>query len=73
MLINTASAVFFAGGLWTTYRRRFWPMMLGASAALLLKLWYIDRMVFYYERHRDVAGGEPSGSGLNRSPPTKEP
>ena len=45
--INTASAAFFAGGLLATYRRRFWPMMLGAGAALLLKLWYIDRMVFY--------------------------
>jgi hypothetical protein len=59
--INTASAAFFAGGLLATYRRRFWPMMLGASAALLLKLWYIDRMVFYYEQHRDAAGGERFG------------
>ena len=59
--INTASAAFFAGGLLATYRRRFWPMMLGAGAALLLKLWYIDRMVFYNEQHRDAAGGERSG------------
>ena len=36
-------------------------MMLGASAALLLKLWYIDRMVYYYEQHRDAAGGERFG------------
>jgi hypothetical protein len=56
VLINAAMAAFFAGGLLATYRRRFWPMILGASAALLLKLWYIDRMVFYYEQHRDAAG-----------------
>ncbi len=65
MLINTASAAFFAGGLLATYRRRFWPMMLGAGAALLLKLWYIDRMVFYNEQHRDAAGGERSGGELD--------
>jgi hypothetical protein len=53
MLINTASAACFAGGLLATYRRRVWPMVYFASVALLLKLWYIDRMTFYYERHRE--------------------
>ena len=51
-LINSVSAAFFAGGLLATYRRRFWPMAFCAVVALLLKLWYIDRMTFYYERHR---------------------
>jgi hypothetical protein len=53
MLINITSAAFFAGGLMATYRRQFWPMVRFASVALLLKLWYIDRMTFYYERHRE--------------------
>jgi hypothetical protein len=53
MLINTASAAFFAGGLLSSYSRRFWPMVFFASVALLLKLWYIDRMTFYYAQHRE--------------------
>ena len=40
-------------------------MMFAASAALLLKLWYIDRMVFYYEQHRDAAGSERSSGELD--------
>ena len=28
-------------------------MVFFASVALLLKLWYIDRMTFYYEQHRE--------------------
>ncbi len=53
MLINSASAVFFAGGLLATCRRRVWPMVFFASVALLLKLWYIDRMCFYYAQRRE--------------------
>jgi hypothetical protein len=52
MLLNGASATFFAGGLLSAYKRLLWPMMFYASAAYLLKLWYIDRMTFYYEQHR---------------------
>ena len=70
VLINAASAAFFAGGLLATYGRRFWPMMFAASAALLLKLWYIDRMVSYYDRHRDAAGDGPSRSEPDPSSPT---
>ena len=28
-------------------------MVFFASVALLLKLWYIDRMTFYYAQHRE--------------------
>jgi hypothetical protein len=52
MLLSGASATFFAGGLLTAYKRQLWPLMFYASAAYLLKLWYIDRMTFYYEQHR---------------------
>ncbi len=51
MLLNGASATFFAGGLLSAYKRRFWPLMFYASAAYLLKQLYIDRMTFYYEQH----------------------
>jgi hypothetical protein len=53
MALNTASAVFFAGALLGAYRRRLWPMMFCAGPALLLKLWFLDRMTFYYEEHRE--------------------
>ena len=56
LLITTTSAVFFAGGLLATYRRRLWAMVFLASVALLLKLWYIDRMTFYYAQHREREG-----------------
>jgi Family of unknown function (DUF6653) len=52
MALNAASAVFFAGALLSAYRRRFWPMMFCAFPSLLLKLWFLDRMKFYYEQHR---------------------
>ena len=52
MLLSGASATFFAGGLLSAYKRRLWPLMFYASTAYLLKLWYIDRMTFYYEQHR---------------------
>jgi hypothetical protein len=55
-LLTGASGVFGAGALLTAYKRRFWPMMFCASAAFLLKLWYIDRMTVYYERHKARRG-----------------
>ena len=48
-------------------------MMFAASAALLLKLWYIDRMVFHYEQHRDTAGSERSGTEPDPSSPKRKP
>jgi uncharacterized protein DUF6653 len=59
-VLTGASASFFAGGLWSAYRRRFWPTMFFASTAFLLKLWYIDRMVSYYEQHRNETRDETS-------------
>jgi hypothetical protein len=52
MALNAASAVFFAGALLSAYRRCFWPMMFCAGSSFLLKLWFLDRMTFYYEQHR---------------------
>ena len=53
MALNAASAVFFAGAILSAYRRRLWPMMVCAGPSLLLKLWFCDRMTFYYEEHRE--------------------
>jgi len=67
VVINTVSAAIFAGGLVFAYRQRPWPLALCAVVAFLLKIWYIDRMTFYYERHRDAAGsaGGPRAARLN--------
>jgi hypothetical protein len=51
-LLSAVSATSFVVGLVCAYSRRFWPMTLCAIVAYLLKLWYIDRMTFYYEQHR---------------------
>jgi hypothetical protein len=53
MTLNAASAVFFAGAIPSAYRRRLWPMMVCAGPSLLLKLWFIDRMTFYYKEHKE--------------------
>ena len=62
MLLAVTSVPFGAGGLWSAYKRRFWPMMLCASAAFLLKLWYIGRMTAYYEQHRNEMRDEASSN-----------
>lgn len=53
MLLSIAGVPFFAGALVSAYKRRFWPMMFCGSTALLLKLWFVDRMTLYYEQHRE--------------------
>lgn len=67
MALNAASAVFFAGALVTAYRRRLWPMMFYAGSSNLLKLWFLDRMTFYYEEHRERE--EPPGEAEVAKPP----
>ena len=52
MALNAASAVFFAGALLAAYKRRFWPLMF-FEGTYLLKLWFLDRMTLYYEKHRE--------------------
>ena len=69
MLINTTSATFFAGELLATYRRRLWPMVFFASVALLLKLWYIDRMTFYYEHTASGKSPRRRPRAQRRHPP----
>ena len=52
MALNAASAALFGGALLAAHRRRFWPMMFCGGSSYLLKMWFIDRMTFYYEEHR---------------------
>ena len=39
----------FVGAVYIAYMRMFWATMFFASNALVLKLWYLDRMVRFYE------------------------
>jgi hypothetical protein len=67
MLISAASGMVGVVGLVAAYRRRFWPMMLCASAGFLLVLWGIDRYTVYYDQHKEAHGGQAEESGA-RSP-----
>jgi hypothetical protein len=43
----------FAGALLAAYKRRLWPLMFFGGTSYLLKLWFLDRMTLYYEKHRE--------------------
>jgi hypothetical protein len=62
MLLSAASGMVGVVGLVAAYRRRFWPMMLCASAGFLLLLWGIDRYTLYYDQHKEAHGGQPGES-----------
>jgi hypothetical protein len=53
MLFSIMQAPFFLVALYTTYMKMFWETMFFASVAFLIKLWFIDRMVFYYDAHKN--------------------
>ena len=53
MAFNATSAVFYAGALLAAYKRRLWPLMFFGGISYLLKLWFLDRMTLYYEKHRE--------------------
>lgn len=44
---------FFFISLYTAYMKMFWPTLFFASVPWLLKVWFFDRMVFYYESNKD--------------------
>lgn len=56
VLPNVLNGLSGAGVLilaWGLYRLALGPTLLGLSLALLGKLWFFDRMVWLYERHRN--------------------
>jgi hypothetical protein len=69
MALNATSAVFFAGALLAAYRRRFWPMMFCGGLSYLLKLWFLDRMTFYYEEHREERQEPAEEAKVATTPP----
>lgn len=51
MLINSFSALFFLLALYSAYARRVWELVSFGGFALGFKLWFLERMVVYYEEH----------------------
>ncbi|TXT54544.1 MAG: conserved membrane protein of unknown function [Candidatus Thorarchaeota archaeon] len=51
--MNVVSGIFFIPTIIVTYLQLFWEMMFFASIAFLMKMWFVDRMSFYYEKHQD--------------------
>jgi hypothetical protein len=49
MLINTLSALFFLLALYSAYARRLWKLISFGGFALMFKLWFLERMVAYYD------------------------
>ena len=55
LLLSMVAVLCFIGAVYTAYRRMFWAMMVFASNVLVLKLWFVDRMVRLYEDSRWTA------------------
>jgi hypothetical protein len=55
LLLSMVAVLCFIGAVYTAYRRMFWAMMVFASNVLVLKLWFVDRMVRLYEDSRRTA------------------
>jgi len=53
LLLSLLTTPFFFIALYTTYMKMFWATMFFAGFAFILKLWFIDRMVFYYEANKN--------------------
>lgn len=52
MMLGIMAVPFFIGAVSTAYLQKFWAMMFFASNAFVLKLWFLDRMVRFYEDNR---------------------
>ena len=53
LLLSFLMSLFFFIAIYTAYMKMFWATMSFASCAIILKLWFIDRMVFYYEANKN--------------------
>jgi hypothetical protein len=52
MSISILSALFFVVALYWAYNQRLGRLGSFGSLALVLKLWFLRRMVRYYDQHR---------------------
>lgn len=54
MMLGLMAVPCFIGAVYTAYMQMFWAMIFFASNVFVLKLWFLDRMVRFYEDHRHV-------------------
>jgi hypothetical protein len=54
MLLSMIAVLCFIGAVYTAYMRMFWALLCFASSVLVLKLWFVDRMVRLYEDDRRI-------------------
>lgn len=50
--LNLINALFFFPSLYFAYQNMFWQTLYTATIPFIVKLWFLDRMVFYYEKHK---------------------
>ena len=53
IIFTIIPAPFFVIALYTTYMNLFWETMFFASVPFLFKLWFLDRMVVYFEKNKN--------------------
>ena len=51
MSMNIISALFFALALYSAYARQLWKLISFGGFALVFKLWFLERMVAYYDEY----------------------
>jgi hypothetical protein len=56
MMLGMVAVPCLIGAVYTAYMRMFWATMFFASNAFVLKLWFVDRMVRFYEDNRHTEG-----------------
>jgi len=52
MLMSAISALFFLPALYSAYARRLWRLVSFGGLSLAFKLWFLERMVAYYDERR---------------------
>jgi len=48
-LLNVLNGVFFIITIYASYYNMFWHVFYSVMASFIFKMWYLDRMVFYFE------------------------
>lgn len=64
---GVVSAIFFIPAVIFCYFKDFWPMMFFGAVAILLKMWFLERMVSYYEAHREEIPPPPTSEPVVRA------
>jgi len=52
LILTLTMAPFFFVSIYSCYMQLFWETMFFAAVPFLIKLWFIDRMVFLYDQNR---------------------